>query len=337
MAITLALIAALAGCEREPPVQHHTFFALGTVIQVSLHAPLHDSDKALHDLESLLLAEENRWRAWDTGELAGINRDLSEGRSVEVPPEAAAVLRRARNLSERSGERFNPAIGRLVELWGFHQEDRPSSPPPDAARLESLLPSPSLDSLVEAEDGTWHSEDSRLWLDMGGFAKGIALEAARALLVEHGIERAIVNAGGDLITLGHPAERDWRIGIRDPRGAGMLAILDVNGSDSVFTSGDYERAFEWEGEKFHHILDPATGMPAPDAMSVTVLHPDAALADAAVTALFVAGERWPEIASALEVEHVMVVRRDGRIQVTPSMHRRVTFETTDYRVETLAP
>lgn len=332
------LMLALAGCVREPHTERHAFFALGTLVEISVHAPPDDIDAILRDVETALLAEEQRWHAWETGTLAELNRRLAAGESVEPDAKMLAGIERAREISERSGGRFNPAIGRTVEAWGFHVEERAPGPPPNNDALAAFLPPPELAAIVPGDDGRWHSSDPRLWIDMGAFAKGLAVEVAIDVLRRHRIDNAIVNAGGDLKVIGRHGERAWRIGVRNPRGDGMLAAISASGNESVFTSGDYERFFEWNGVRYHHILDPATALPARGVTSVTVVHADAALADAAATALFVAGEdEWPAVARALGVEQVMVVLADGRIQLTPAMRARIEFETATPAVETVSP
>jgi thiamine biosynthesis lipoprotein len=143
------------------------------------------------------------------------------------------------------------------------------------------------------------------------------------LLRSRGIGNAIVNAGGDLRAIGRHGNRPWRIGVRDPRGEGVLAAIDTEGDESVFTSGDYERYFVYQGRRYHHIIDPRDGYPTQGVTSVTVIHREAALADAAATALFVAGPGdWPRVAALLGVEQVMLVETSGTIQMTPEMEAR---------------
>jgi thiamine biosynthesis lipoprotein len=107
----------------------------------------------------------------------------------------------------------------------------------------------------------------------------------------------------------------------------VIASIDVSGDESVFTSGDYERFFESGGRRYHHIIDPRTGYPAMGTRSVTVVCSNGAVADAAATALFVAGpDKWPAIAESMGVDQVMLIASDGRVQMTASMEKRIHFE-----------
>lgn len=335
--LLLLVTLAAAACVHEPRTERHSFFALGTLVEISVFDPPANIDAILRVVEEQLLETEKRWRAWGDGELAAINRRLAAGESVELDAALSIGIVRAREIAERSRGHFNPAIGRAVEAWGFHVAERGGQPPPTDVALDALLPSPTLAALVK-DDGEWRSTDPGLWIDMGAFAKGLALDIATGILHEHGIDNAIVNAGGDLKVSGRHGERAWRIGVRHPRDAGVLAAITVSGNESVFTSGDYERFFELNGIRYHHILDPATARPARGVASVTVIHPDATLADAASTALFVAGrEGWRQTAHALGVQAVMVVFDDGSIALTPAMRARIEFETPPASLTVVAP
>jgi thiamine biosynthesis lipoprotein len=172
-----------------------------------------------------------------------------------------------------------------------------------------------------------YSTNDAVRLDLGGFAKGYGVDVAIEHLREMGITNAVVNAGGDLRAIGRHGNRPWRVGIRNPRGPGILASVDVQGDESVFTSGDYERYFEYEGIRYYHILDPRTGYPARGARSVTVFDDNAAEADAAATAIFVAGpEEWYEVAKSMGIKAVMLVDTRGTIYMTPNLKDRIYFD-----------
>lgn len=341
LALTLGIALLLLACgSPKPQTERHSFFALGTLVEISVYSPPEDIAAILRETETLLLEEENRWRAFGQGELASANRELAAGRPVAFSKPLLDGIQRAGEIATLSGYRFNPAIGELVRLWGFHEESRVDVPPPSPDSIATLLPAPRLDALHLQDDGLWRSENEHLWLDMGAFAKGLAVDRAIDLLRERGIRNAIVNAGGDLKAIGRHGGRAWRIGVRNPRGSGILAAIEVEDEESVFTSGDYERQFEWQGKRYHHILDPMTGQPAHGLVSVTVIHQDAALADAAATALFVAGpDAWRKVADDLGVNNAMVVRDDGEIRMTENMQPRVAFEkaSVSAQVEAVSP
>ena len=146
------------------------------------------------------------------------------------------------------------------------------------------------------------------------------------LLKNMGIKNAIINTGGDLKAIGSHGDRPWQIAIKHPRKDTWLAKIETRNEESVFTSGDYERFYSYRGKRYHHILDPRTGYPAQGTQSVSVLHTDSGLADAAATALFVAGpEQWENIAKKLELKEVMFIDEAGIIHITPAMSDRLFF------------
>jgi thiamine biosynthesis lipoprotein len=126
-------------------------------------------------------------------------------------------------------------------------------------------------------------------VDLGGIAKGYAVDLAARALREAGVEDFIVDAGGDLFVAGDKNGKPWRVGIQDPRDPAKLFRIVTPAEGSLVTSGDYERYFLWEGRRYHHILDPRTGFPAPNCRSVTIFAPTSMDADAAATTVFVLG------------------------------------------------
>jgi thiamine biosynthesis lipoprotein len=333
---TLAVASILLATACAPPAEVETdrFFALGTVVELRFHG-LGEAGRASAGVRArqVLDAAVMRWSVSDPGsELAILNRSLQETGRARPGPELADDLRTALALAERSGGRFDPAIGSLVELWGFQLDERPPGPPPTDAEITQLL---------DAEDGApfhrrvrWDEGEvaaaAGIALDLGGFAKGRAAEAVATALREAGVHDVIINLGGDLVVLGAHGDRPWRIAIRDPRSVRAIASLDAFDGEAVFTSGDYERGFEFEGRRFHHILDPYTGYPTEGLSSATVVHGDATLADAAATALMVAGpESWRQVAEDLGIELVLVVHPDGSIEMSDAMRPRVTLEVSD--------
>jgi thiamine biosynthesis lipoprotein len=325
----LACLASfvVTGCDRTPPETRHRFTAMGTLVEVTVFDhPAETATEAALEIESLFLELEHRWDPWDDGELGALNAAVSAGEDSTPGPDLARLVGRASELARKSDGMFDPTVGELVRLWGFDDADRIPERPPPAAEIRRALDSQApLPTLWDAADGTLRGHEG-VTIDLGGFAKGVAVDRAIALLHERGVDNAIVNAGGDLRAIGRRGDRPWKIGVRAPRGGGILAAIEISGDESVFTSGDYERFFDFQGRRFHHILDPRTGYPTLGLVSVTVVHDDAATADAACTALMVAGpERWPAVAKALGIRHVMVVDADGRVHIGRGTEARVTI------------
>ncbi len=332
MALVAVLPLLTLSCsETPPPQQHHKtqFMALGTLVTVSLWGvDEDDAAEAVRTVEDELNRIHKTWHAWQPSTLTEINAALAAGKTYSADPPTLALLRKAQDLAHRSGQLFDPAIGKLVALWGFQSDDRPDAPPPARADIERLLANlPDMNDLVISGDSL-SSTNRDLKLDLGGFAKGYAVDQAIERLRALGIDNAIVNAGGDLRAIGAHGERPWRIGIRDPQSAGVIATVDTQGDESVFTSGNYERFFTWDGVRYHHIIDPRTGYPATGTVSATVIHRDASTADAAATALLIAGPgKWRRVARDMGVTQVMLIDEDMHVTMTPEMEQRVYFRT----------
>jgi len=219
-------------------------------------------------------------------------------------------------------------IGNALDVWGFHTDEPVQGRLPDFGAVRALADAaPSMQDLIIQGEYV-SSTNPSVSLDFGGFAKGVALDMAVAKLKALGIENAIVNAGGDLNTLGDAGERLWKLGIRDPRDWGVIASVELMGGENLYTSGNYERFVEADGVRYAHILDPRTAMPVDHVISASVIHSDGALADAAATALIVAGPKeWPEIAQRMGITYAMLVDKQGTVYASPEMLARITFET----------
>lgn len=323
----LALLPA-ACSKPEPPLFQETVLSFGTLVDVSFYGV--EENRAIQAYNAILddlNYMHNTWHAWQPNALARINGLLQTGGRFSLAPSVLPLIVEAQTLSEQSHGLFNPAIGKLIRLWGFQADSFEDAAPPDDADIQTLLQANPRMQDIHIEGLSMYGSNPQLQLDFGAFAKGYAVDVVIEHLRELGIHNAIINAGGDLRAIGSRGDRPWRIGIRNPAGEGVIASLDIRGDESVFTSGNYERYFEYDGKRYHHIIDPRTGYPARGARSVTVLHDQGAVADAAATALFVAGpDQWPRVAKDMGIESVMLIAEDGRVQMTPAMQARIRFE-----------
>jgi thiamine biosynthesis lipoprotein len=243
------------------------------------------------------------------------------------------MVRRSQQIEASTGGRFNPAIGKLIRLWGFHTSDYPiMGPPPSQLQISEILEHKPSSTDIHINGLELRSDNPIVQLDFGGIAKGYAVDLTIAHLRELGIGNAIVNAGGDLRAIGSHGDRPWRVAIRKP-GGGNIGSVQVHGDEAIFTSGNYERFRQDKSERYPHILDPNTGWPAKDIASVTIIADEGLLADAAATALIVAGlEHWPKVARALDLDQVAVVDEAGTVYLTPEMEKRIQFSGDANRV-----
>lgn len=328
VSILLVFLSGPAGCAaRKEPLHEFQFLAFGTLIELTLWGVDRDlAERAYQAVESDFARMHTEWHPWQPGALVETNRQLAAGKPFLVPHSMIPLIENSQRLSLASQGLFNPAIGRLVELWGFHSDDLPAKPPDPEAITALIAQRPAMTDL-DLDGQRLHATNPAVQLDFSAYAKGYAVDRAIDRFRELGVTNAIVNAGGDLRAIGHRGGRPWRIGIRHPRGSGVLASVEIEDDESVSTSGDYERFFMYNGRRYHHIMDPRTGYPATGSVAVTVLYREAATADAASTALFVAGsDLFEAVARDLGVDRAMLIDSAGKIYLTPSMRARVRFE-----------
>ena len=334
----ILLIVLLAGCSDAPAPQSHNaqIFVFGTLVDITLW----DVEEGLHEQAIAAISRDfqtmhHEWHPWNPGPLVSLNQALARGESAEVPESLLPLIVGSQQLYRLSDGLFNPAMGDLLKLWGFQSSARPQGPPPAAELIGQWLQSaPGMDDLT-LQGNRLSSRNPAVQLDFGAYAKGYAVDVAIGRLRELGIENAIVNSGGDLIAIGSKDGEPWRIGIQHPQGEykTLFAWLEVADGEAVFTSGNYERYREDQGVRYSHILDPRTGRPVDGVTSVTVIHDNGAIADAAATALVVAGPtEWERIASQMGIEYVMLVDDAGTVYMTGKMQQRIHFQQEPVQV-----
>ena len=322
--IALVLIAAACGMNDEG--EHKAeLFVFGTKVDIVYKGVNADTARtATERLQAEFARLHTTWHAWKPGETTDLNRAIAQGRPFTASKDVLDLIEEAQTLSAASGGRFDPAIGAIVAAWGFHNDDRPQGFHPDLDAISALAAKRPRMSDLRIEGATVTSANPAVQLDFGAFAKGAALDRAEAILAGLGVKWALINAGGDLNTMGGNEFFPWRVGIRDPKGWGLMAEVELYPGEDVYTSGNYERFIEADGVRYAHIIDPETGLPVEHIVSATVIARNGALADAAATALSVAGpEHWHGVAKAMGLKYVALVDDQGRLYVNPAMRARL--------------
>ena len=322
----------LSACQPSKKQHHHSIFAFGTLIEIDLYdVDIEIANTAFEQLQKNFDRYHQDWSPWTNGDLAHLNKKIAENEPVDIPLHLIPIIKESINLSQKSNNFYNPSIGKLINLWQFHRYQEDSISPPEKNKILALVnQNPNMSDVSISNDNQLISRNTSVSLNFGAFAKGYAIALEIKKLQALGIKNAVINAGGDLSVIGSYIDRhDYRpvnIGIRHPREDALMASVEVSDNESVFTSGDYERMYHYEGKRFHHILDPRTGYPTQDAQSVTVIHSDAGRADAAATAIFVAGSKgWKAIAKNMGIRYVMLIDANNNIHLTKAMLERVKF------------
>lgn len=291
LCLLILCMILLVGCAAEPPKAQRTVFAMDTVMDLQVWGA--DGEEALGQLQSLMTQLEDTWSVTRPDSIPG---KLLAEQNPELTREQTALLEVLSAMANRTGGLFDHCLYGVMDAWGFY--DKNYRIPTDGEILEGR---------------------SKNQLDLGGALKGYCGSRAVGLLAALDVDCALLNLGGNIQTYGtKPDGTPWQLGIQDPDGGEPAAVLSVTGTMAVVTSGDYQRYFELDGKRYHHIIDPRTGYPADSGLrSVTVICKDGLTADCLSTALFVMGleaatEFWRE---SYDFEAVFMTA-DGRIYAT---------------------
>jgi thiamine biosynthesis lipoprotein len=336
--LVLIFALLLSACGKEPLVQTKSY-VFGTLVDISIYGET--EDKA-HEVTSHILQDFQRlhhqYHAWQSdSELSTLNQHFAAGKTpVEMSSELAQMLTQAQTLSKRSQGLFNPAIGGLIGVWGFQRDEFTPVEINDMAIQKLVQANPQMSDIV-IKNNTAYSTNSTVKLDLGGYAKGYALDLALTELQKQGVKNALVNIGGNIIALGQHGDKPWRVGIQHPRQPKPMATVDLPSGWAVGTSGDYQRYFEQGGKRYCHIIDPRNGYPAQGTQAVTVLiapSPQAGvLSDVASKPIFLsAPDQRAMAAKAMGVEHYLVVDAEGNISLSASMSRCVHWLTKPEKI-----
>lgn len=340
--LAAALTLSLAACGGEKN-ETRTVYAMDTVMNLSAggknaaHA-LAQAEETLHTLDTAVLS-----RTAEGSALYRLNAAAGETVEFGADDELAALIETALSLSRATNGAFDPTLAPVLDAWGFTKEKKRV---PEEDELSSLLARTGTDkvALEKTADGCTVTLLSGAQLDLGGIAKGYAADVLRAELTRAGITSAVLDLGGDVCVLGKKSDGSaWRVAVKDPQDTGSyLGVLEAEDA-FIVTSGVYERYFEENGVRYHHIIDPATGRPAESALvSVTVVCESGAWADALSTACFVLGEDGAlTLRDALRARgtaefELILVTDDGRVVYTDGLAGSFTAnEESGYSYEAI--
>lgn len=309
--------------------------AMGTAIKKTIYAQDSSSldevnnliDKRLRDLENQISIRVN------DSEVTMFNRNHSPNGNYDLSHNIYSYLEKEMEICEETDGAFNPCIRPLTGLWGIEEGNTNI---PSEKEIKSTLEYINPDNMKLTKNGVICSEDYML-IDFGAVGKGIACDEVRTVLNESGVQGAVVSIGGSICVYGDKGDgKLWHIGIQDPRAADgeVLGIVDVPGTVTVSTSGDYEKYFEADGVRYHHILDPKTGYPADSGLiSVTVISDSGFMSDALSTACFVLGlEKGMEYANKKEVDAIFVTE-DKEVYITEGLKKKFRLTGDGYCLE----
>lgn len=262
--------------------------------------------------------EQQMSRYIESSELSRINR-LAFSEAVVVSPSLFSVLNSAMNISRLSQGAFDITFGSVGFFYDFRKKLKPS----DDEIQEILEYSHYQNVVLDSDKQTIRFNKKGVLLDLGGIAKGYAVDQGVLILQKHGVTFAHLSAGGDMRLLGDKRGTPWIIGVKNPRDESKQSIVLPLNDTAVSTSGDYERFFmDEKGERVHHILSPKTGKPVKGVMSVTILANDAITSDGLSTAVFVLGAKEGlALINKLEGIDAILIDEFGKVHYSEGLKR----------------
>ena len=268
----------------------HTFNTMGTRAHTDfwLAEPVDNTKQAEHLFEQII-AEMNRLDMAmspykESSELSLLNREAGKG-IVTVSKELISLLATAHDISVMSNGAFDITYASIGYQYDYRNKVRPKQ-----AAIDSALPTINYRAItLDEKNNTVEFSNSAVKIDLGGIAKGYAIQRCLDILESYGIKHALMSAGGDTALLGDRNGRPWLVGIKHPRAEQKNAVHIPLSDEAISTSGDYERYFIEDGKRYHHIINPRTGDSARKVVSVSVIGKDATVVDALSTTVFVKG------------------------------------------------
>lgn len=326
---------------QQAPLYHSQSYVFGTLVDISIDGESDEraallSNQILRDFQQLH-QQLHAWKADNLGnpsELGKLNIAFAQGNTIAISPPLAEMLEDAKTLSSQSQGLFNPAIGHLIGLWGFHQDEFAAIEMDDAKIASLVKAKPSMADIV-IQNQSAYSKNNQVKLDLGGYAKGYALDKAASYLRQQHVKSALINIGGNIIAIGKHGDKPWRVGVQHPRSPSAIATLDLDDGWAIGTSGDYQRYFMRNGKRYCHIIDPRNGYPVQHTQAVTVLIPPqnkaGVLSDVASKPIFIAAPMDKTKAAAnLGITHFMVIDAKSNVLITQTMAKKLNWSDAHF-------
>ncbi len=295
------------------------------IMGTRVHAELKSEDAARGEaLLEAVLAEMRRIESEyspyiEDSELSRLNREAGQG-WVNTTAEMIDLLSKSAQISKMTGGAFDITYASVGRYYDYREGQRPD----DEAIAEGLAAINFEFVEIDRHGQRVRFAHPLVYIDLGGIAKGYAVDRCIELLAAAGITQASVAAGGDSRIIGDRDGEPWTVGIQDPREEEMAVLLPLVDT-AVSTSGDYERFFEEDGVRYHHILDPRTGDSARDSWSVTILGPDATFTDGLSTSIFVLGpDRGLALIDQLPGIDAIIIDADGQLRYSADLLEAAT-------------
>ncbi|WP_129596873.1 FAD:protein FMN transferase [Anaerophilus nitritogenes] len=320
----LTTLIFLSGCSKELKPVEESSYMLGTYLTIKLWTDHEEEGKEIikKSFDRIQEIEKKMSVNLEDSEINKINHASGED-FIKVSKDTSEVLKKSLSYAKISRGAFDPTIGKLVQLWGIGTD---SERVPSREEIENALKYVNFHRIKEKNDDSFQLQNKGMRLDLGGIAKGYAADEVYKILKEKKIEHAMINLGGNIYAVGNKLDgSSWKIGIQDPlqKTGTHMGYLEVS-NQSVVTSGNYERFFVQNNERYHHIIDPHKGYPAKNGViSATIVTDKSMDADALSTATYILGvDEGMKLIESLENVECILVTQSQEVYVSSGLKKK---------------
>lgn len=335
LVLLLSILLSFTGCKPKPaePISRSEFM-MDTIINLKIFDKTDEDiiDKAVDRLREI---EDRMSATKEDSDVSLINKNAGIS-PVQVHDDVYYVLEVAKHYASLSDGAYEPTIGPLVDLWNVSDEEVERDSIPSEEEIKEALALVDYNDLELMDDNYVYLKREGMKLDLGGIVKGYAADEVRRIFKENGVESAIIDLGGNIYVLGDKGEgAPWRIGVTNPfqptgRFTGLLELTE----SSIVTSGDYERYFIYEGNRYHHILDSKTGYPSDSEVSgISIISERGIDGDALSTTLFILGvDRGLEFINEMEGIEAIFVTKNKEVIVSDGLKDKFIMDNPDFQL-----
>lgn len=330
--LSVALLA-LTGCSKEPEIHKRTEFMMDTVMTLKIYDG--ENEKAMDEAINRLKSIEDTMSAHiETSDLTKINENAGE-KAVEVDSELYRIIKKAKDIAEMSDGAYEPSIGPLVDLWDIKEGASKRDSLPSKEDIEKAKSLVDYKKIKLLDGNKVFLEEKGMKLDLGGIVKGYAADEVKDIFEKNNVKSAIIDLGGNVYVVGVKPDGDmWNIGIQDPFDEAQHSGILKMDNQTIVTSGDYERYFEYDGKRYHHIIDSKTGSPSEsDISGISIISDNSMEADALSTAVFVLGRTDGEkLLEKFENTEGIFVLNNKEIHVDDKLKDRFELTNKDLKL-----
>lgn len=300
----------------------HSFHAFNVKFSIEIldNNPEHINQIVNHIKQEVLFREQ-AWNGWQSGPLGRVNLLLPNLAWFSFAPSTRDIILKAKKLAITSDHYFNPALGKLTRLWGFHLTKPANKTPPNKEQIDKLMQNPPRMDHLQINGIRMKSSHPDLFIDLKQIAHGQILNEIIEILTHYGVKNAKISAANNFKVIGKNKTQNWSTRINL---AGQTRQITIKPNEAFFILNNKDQQYHHNGQSYHALLNPFTGYPVTDTQTVIIIHEDAAVADAASAAIFAAGPKnWQKIAKQLGIQYALLLDNTSKLHMSLAMQQRL--------------